>query len=462
MSARICPEIWSSGAPHVTQPKKGSIAPAMASTKDIDRWINVLHEDLWSRILPFWMQHSIDPLHGGFFNNLGRCGGVYSTQKHVWLQGRQAWMFAKIANLYTDAEIEAFTRKYPSHVSPSSKGIVETKPLPVTRANLVEQSQRCVDFLIEHALQKEEPHHVYFCLARDGTPSSVQRKPFSATFMIMALNEVGKATGEAEYRKLALEMLDRCIVWMKTGLGKPELPGMPVLFGLAQPMILLNVIMELMPDSGQDGFYPNDRKWCIEEILKHVVKKETYLLKENIMVENVQPEGELDLSLPDGRLCNPGHAIECGWFLIDYARLIKDTALEKKAQDIIKANFEFGWDKEDASGGILYFFDAMGYSPTQLEWFMKLWWPACESMIAHAKSFESTLAAEDWERFERVAAWAYKHLVDKEYSEWFGYADRTSTVTHLFKGGPYKGCFHVPRAVLFSLRALEKARENMK
>ena len=57
----------------------------------------------------------------------------------------------------------------------------------------------------------------------------------------------------------------------------------------------------------------------------------------------------------------------------------------------------------------------------------------------------------------QVAAWAYAHLVDNAVGEWWGYADRAGAVTHRFKGGPYKGCFHVPRALLYVDRALSAA-----
>jgi N-acylglucosamine 2-epimerase len=46
-----------------------------------------------------------------------------------------------------------------------------------------------------------------------------------------------------------------------------------------------------------------------------------------------------------------------------------------------------------------------------------------------------------------TATWAYTHLVDATHGEWWGYTDRHGDVTHRFKGGAYKGCFHVPRAL---------------
>lgn len=71
-----------------------------------------ISQDLWGRTLPFWLKHSIDQKNGGFFNCLSCEGEVTETTKHVWLQGRQCYMFAKVANSYTDSQIESFANKY--------------------------------------------------------------------------------------------------------------------------------------------------------------------------------------------------------------------------------------------------------------------------------------------------------------------------------------------------------------
>jgi N-acylglucosamine 2-epimerase len=55
-------------------------------------------DELLSNILPFWLQHSLDREHGGFFTCLDRHGNVYDTDKFVWLQGRQVWTFAMLYN----------------------------------------------------------------------------------------------------------------------------------------------------------------------------------------------------------------------------------------------------------------------------------------------------------------------------------------------------------------------------
>ena len=56
---------------------------------------------------------------------------------------------------------------------------------------------------------------------------------------------------------------------------------------------------------------------------------------------------------------NPGHAIECGWFLIKEADRIHDEELKQKAiEHFILNPIEYGSDKEH--GGIFYFLDVDG------------------------------------------------------------------------------------------------------
>ena len=51
--------------------------------------------------------------------------------------------------------------------------------------------------------------------------------------------------------------------------------------------------------------------------------------------------------------------------------VLDDENLSVLSTDIIQKSFEIGWDKQ--FGGLFYFLDANGFSPTQLEWDMKLW-----------------------------------------------------------------------------------------
>ncbi|WP_200814459.1 AGE family epimerase/isomerase, partial [Parabacteroides sp. Marseille-P3160] len=54
--------------------------------------------ELLENVLPFWLQNSQDKEEGGYFTCLERDGSVYDTDKFIWLQGREVWMFAMLYN----------------------------------------------------------------------------------------------------------------------------------------------------------------------------------------------------------------------------------------------------------------------------------------------------------------------------------------------------------------------------
>lgn len=160
-------------------------------------------------MLPFWLKHSIDSKHGGFFNNLDNDGKVYDTRKHVWLQARQVWMFCRIYNAVPDADLTA-----------RSGGLVTSK-------GLLEAAESGMKFLNEHATDKATGH-VYFCLARDGKPMAMQRKIYSACFLCLALCEYGRAAKDASSSAEALAVFDKILKWRSEGptaLGRPVLEG---------------------------------------------------------------------------------------------------------------------------------------------------------------------------------------------------------------------------------------------
>src|SRR5690606_21985411 len=54
--------------------------------------------ELLKNIIPFWLENSIDKEDGGYFTCLDQNGQVYDTDKFIWLQARQVYMFAFLYN----------------------------------------------------------------------------------------------------------------------------------------------------------------------------------------------------------------------------------------------------------------------------------------------------------------------------------------------------------------------------
>jgi N-acylglucosamine 2-epimerase len=203
-------------------------------------------------------------------------------------------------------------------------------------------------------------------------------------------------------------------------------------------MILCNLSLELEHILGKEK---------VEEFIPtiiHEVMDVFYHPDFGLILENVYEDGTFCDSF-EGRLLNPGHAIEAMWFIMDLGKRMNDEHLIHKAKDIMLRTLEHGWDKE--YDGIFYFLDVKGYPPQQLEWDQKLWWVHVEALVALAKGYALTGDENCLIWFEKVHAYTWSKFKDKEYGEWFGYLNRRGEVLLSLKGGKWKGCFHIPRAL---------------
>jgi N-acylglucosamine 2-epimerase len=131
---------------------------------------------------------------------------------------------------------------------------------------------------------------------------------------------------------------------------------------------------------------------------------------------------------------------------MDLGKRMQDQVLVEQAKEIMLNTLEFAWDEE--YGGIYYFLDVKGYPPQQLEWDQKLWWVHVEALVALAKAFAFTGDPRCAAWFHKVHKYTWINFRDEEFGEWYGYLNRQGEVLLPLKGGKWKGCFHIPRALL--------------
>ncbi|NNG09755.1 MAG: AGE family epimerase/isomerase [Arenibacter sp.] len=380
-----------------------------------------LYKDvLLNNIIPFWEKHSPDLENGGYFTCLDSQGKVYDTDKFMWLQGRQAWMFATLYNQVEHKE----------------------KWLQIAKSG--------VDFIRDKGM--DALGNVYFSLTADGKPLVQPYNIFSDCFAAMAFGQYALASKDMEYKDLAkktyLNILRRRD--MPKGIYEKTTSQRP-LKSFALPMILSNLVLEL-----EDILKPEEVEQTIDFSIKEVM--EVFLDKKSgVIYEYVKPDGSLEDSF-NGRLLNPGHGIEAMWFMIDIALRRNDRELIHKAVKTIINILEYSWDRE--FGGILYFMDSKGQPPQQLEWDQKLWWVHLETLVALAKAYEHTQDPKIAQWYTKVHDYSWKHFADTENAEWFGYLNRRGEVLLDLKGGKWKGCFHVPRAMLQCWKTFERIENN--
>jgi N-acylglucosamine 2-epimerase len=162
------------------------------------------------------------------------------------------------------------------------------------------------------------------------------------------------------------------------------------------------------------------------------------------MFESITADNKFILSSSSCRVINPGHDIECSWFLLEEGIKRNDRSIIEFAKTVFDGAFELGWDKE--YGGIIYFKDVLGMPVEAYEHDMKLWWPHNEAVIASLMLFKHTGDKKYKEIFDKVCDYAFEHFSDRAYGEWFGYLRRDGKPTEPpCKGHTYKGPFHVMR-----------------
>ena len=373
--------------------------------------------ELLDRVMPFWMEHSIDKEMGGYFTCLERDGEVFDTDKFVWLQGREVWM---LATLYNKVE---------------------------KKAEWLEAAIQGAEFLKRHG--HDGNLNWYFALEREGHPLVEPYNIFSYTFAVIAFGQLALATGNEEYADIAKRTFDIVLSKVDNPKGRwsKAAPGARELKSFALPMILCNVALEIEPLLDKD-FLDRTIATCVHEVMDVFYRPELGLI-----VEHLGIDGQL-VDCMDGRLLNPGHAIEAMWFIMDLGKRLGDKALIEKAVQIALQEVEYGWDKQ--YGGIFYFMDRLGHPLQQLEWDQKLWWVHIETLITMIKGYELTGHEKCLEWFERVHEYVWSHFMDPEHPEWFGYLNRRGEVLLTLKGGKWKGCFHVPRGLMQVWQSLER------
>ncbi len=380
-------------------------------------YYNQYKTELLNNVMPFWLNNSKDEEHGGYYTCLTRSGKVYDTDKFLWLQCRELWMFSALYN-----QIEQK---------------LEWSDMALHGAN----------FLVKHG--RDSMGDWYFSLNKKGKPLVQPYNIFSDCFAAMGFAEFYKINTKEEYAKIALSTFNNILKRRNNPKGKysKTVTETRNLKNFGLPMILCNLSLEM-----EHLLEKNIVDELIEEVINEVM--EVFYQKDTgLIMENVNQDGSTNNSF-EGRLINPGHIMEAMWFIIELGERKNDKALIDKAVEIAFTSLEYGWDKKH--DGIFYFLDVEGHPPQQLEWDQKLWWVHLEALVCMAKIYQLTgiKKANDW--FEKLHHYTWKHFKDAEYPEWFGYLNRRGEILLPLKGGKWKGCFHVPRGLLKVVQTLEK------
>ena len=318
-----------------------------------------------------------------------------------------------------------------------------------TRPEWLAAAKHGVEFMRAHG--RAENGDYYFAMDRQGSPLVSPYNIFADCFMCTALAEYCRVSGDEEAGREALRIYRRIQerkdcpkgVWTK------PVPGARQLSAMAFPMIQMMMARELKGFIGDDELMPIVGE-TLDSFFSHHVDRER-----RRVFERVLPDGGHRFDIMEGRLLNPGHALEILWFVMDAAdTILHDQSMVEDAADIMLWCIESGWDTK--YGGIFYYQDYLGYPTDKLESNMKLWWvhnEAINAMLLAAK-LTGSKAHEEW--FQKLHEYSFTHFSDRAGGEWYGYLSREGEPVNGLKGGKWKGFFHLPRMLMVCERWLNE------
>lgn len=371
-------------------------------------------------VLPFWLKHGLDREHGGIYTGLSRTGDVIETDKSVWFQGRALWTFMNAYEMYGKREY-------------------------------LEAAKCILGFLEKHCFDIDG--RMFFRVTEDGR-AVIKRSRyfFSETFAIIGMSSYGRIVGDDSYRERAYSLYEFVE-------GVRNTPGVliPKMNQDVEPsisfgpyMILINVLSELRKALNERECEINLRiNTLIDEIKRYFIREDMAMV-----LETCAPDGSFMKDHFEGRLLNPGHAIELSWFLMNEGFSQKRDDLIELGRKIFDWEWDLGWDDE-CGGGIIQYRDALGLPLSEYHQDMKFWWPQCEAEIASLLAFSATGDKRYLDRFSIVDRYIEEKFVDTLYGEWFGYLHRDGTLATDIKGNMYKGPFHIPRMYMKCIEIIQ-------
>ncbi|MCO6047156.1 AGE family epimerase/isomerase [Aeoliella sp. ICT_H6.2] len=399
-------------------PTEGGLLDAHRRQKLSEVYRSALLDD----IVPWWQEHSVDTEQGGYFSRLNREGQPYSFDKDMWMTGRQVWMFAHLYNRH------------------------EQRPL------WLEIARTGASFLLQHAFRPDGG--MYFRTNREGKPLASILSVYTKVFAAIGLLEYAKAANDGQAYDRALSLYGDLEFELRR-LSDTPLLGYPLKheFDLHSRYICLMTVAWVFNECDPCDRYASACTAAMDHILNRFWKPE-----QNVLLENVGPQGEVLIDLPEGRTINPGHALESAWMMLEIAARDENQTAIDLCVDIILASLKGGWDEEQ--GGLFYIKNFDDTPCHCIESQCKLWWPHGEALYATMLGWSLTGKAELASWYNKIHHYTFSRFPDEECGEWYGYLNRDGSPIWTAKANGWKGCFHVPRILFRAFQLLSSNKSE--
>ena len=338
-------------------------------------------QDLTGNILPFWVNHSPDPI-GGFYGTLNFDGTPReNAMKGGILNARLVWTFSAAYRMLQDEQY-------------------------LTLAN---RAQR---YFLDHFIDPEYGGS-YYSVTANGEPLSMQKNTYQNAFAVYGLSEHFHATGNKEsldaaiavYRKLIehaydpvhggfIESFDR--EWQMIKVSSPK---------------TMNTNLHVL--EALTNLY---RVWKDEGLKKHL-QEEIYVMSYKVLNQDTWHE-HLYLTMDwvnQQDIDSYGHDIEFSWLLVEAAEVLGDKEILKDtkriAVNLAAVQLEEGMDE---NGAMMY-----EKSGDHLNAMLQ-WWTQNETVVGFLNAWQISGDRKFLDAAVRNWEWIKTYMIDYEYGEWYG------------------------------------------
>ena len=375
--------------------------------------------ELVERILPFWMERTIDDEHGGFVGCINHDNEIVPrAEKGLVLNARILWTFSAAYRVLGEERYRDI-------------------------------AERAYDYLMR-AFRDREHGGYYWMVTHDGRPADPRKHIYGQAFALYGISEFARATAHSQARDEAIAIYDL----IERHAHDPDHGGYYEAFDRS---------WKLLEDARLSDKDALERKSMNTHL--HVLEAYTNLYRlwpDDVLSDRLRRLTEIFVApsfrgesghfvlffdsdwQPKSTEISYGHDIEASWLLLEAADVIGNADLRTRVRDVAVEIARLTLDGQDEDGGLFNEGGPEGIADSD-----KDWWPQAEAIVGFLRAYEETGDVAFVEAAE--AAWEFvkRFVRDVENGEWF---TRVSRAGVPYEGedkvGPWKCPYHNGRACL--------------
>lgn len=351
--------------------------------------------ELHNNILPFWIEHTVDQEHGGFYGKITN-DLVVDTEapRGALLTARILWTFS------------AAYRRYPKQA-------------------YLNMAHWAYYDLVKRFWDREYGGFVW-SISPDGVVIGSRKHIYVQAFGIYALAEYYAATGTEAALTTAKHVFE--LIEMHShdseNLGYLEAferdwqPGTELQLGEGDMAATksMNTHLHIM-----EAFTNLMRVWPNPTLKARQTELMQIIMTRIINLETARMTLFFDEAwMPLSREISYGHDIEASWLLIESTEVLGDAELDAQARELSVRMAEAVMARGlDPDGAVVYEWGPEGWVDDT-----KQWWPQAEAAVGFLNAYQ--LSKQPCFLKASLRAWDFieAYLIDREYGEWIRYVTR--------------------------------------